>query len=300
MATLTPGTGPTPRSRHRRSLGGVADDGLGSGYRGVDEGDVPSLVATMDATSGWDATQRLRAWEQERLDLRAGERLLDVGCGTGAAALALAGDVGADGEVVGIDASASMLAVARARATGTSSPMRFTVGDALALDEPDGSFDAVRSERTLQWVADPGAAVAEMARVLRPGGRLALIDTDWSTLTLEVGDDTVTAAVREALRTERNRPSNVGRRLGALVRAAGLDVAAETTAEQVWTDWDPDLSPTPTGCFSMWSLADDLVARGRIGADTTEDLVATIHDAARHGRFAMTLTMFAVAATAPT
>jgi len=276
----------------------VADDGLGSGYRGVDGGDVPSLVATMDATSGWGATQRLRAWEREKLDLRTGERLLDVGCGTGDAALALAGDVGAGGEVVGIDASASMLAVARARAAGTPRPVRFTVGDALALDEPDGSFDAVRSERTLQWVADPGAAIAEMARVLRPGGRIALIDTDWSTLTLEVGDDTVTTSIREALRTERNRPSNVGRRLGSLVRAAGLDVVAETTAEQVWTDWDPDLSPTPAGCFSMRSLADDLVARGQIGPDATDDLVATIHDAARRGHLTMTLTMFGVAATA--
>lgn len=277
----------------------MADDGLGSGYRGVDEGDVPSLVATMDATSGWEATRRLRAWERERLDLRAGERLLDVGCGTGEAALTLAGAVGPDGEVVGIDASESMLAVARGRATGTASPMRFTLGDARALAEPDGSFDAVRSERTLQWVADPGAAVAEMARVLRPGGRLTLIDTDWSTLALEVGDATVTTGVREALRTERNRPSNVGRRLGALVRAAGCDVTAETTAVQVWTDWDPDLSPTPAGCFPMRSLADDLVARGQIGAAAAEDLVTTIHDAARRGRFTMRLTMFGVAATAP-
>ena len=57
--------------------------------------------------------------------------------------------------------------------------MRFVVGDACTLDEPDDSFDVVRSERTLQWLADPEAAVSEMTRVLRPGGLVSLVDTDW-------------------------------------------------------------------------------------------------------------------------
>src|SRR5204863_3847073 len=96
-----------------------------------------------------------------------------------------------------------------------------TVGDASALDEPDDSFDAVRSERTLQWLAAPAAAVAEMVRVVRPGGRVSLIDTDWSTFAIEVGDDALAALVRDWLRIERNRPSNVGRRLQELLGAAG-------------------------------------------------------------------------------
>jgi ubiquinone/menaquinone biosynthesis C-methylase UbiE len=273
-------------------------DTFGLGYQRVDDDEnVAVLVGTMDATARWDATVELRAWERHRLRLVEGERLLDVGCGLGDAALALAEDLGATGEVVGIDASASMLSVARERARAAVCPARFSVGDALAIDEPDQSFDAARSERTLQWLVDPQAAVDEIARVLRPGGRVSLIDTDWSTLRLDVGDSTVTARVSEAMRAERSRPSNVGRRLGELVRAAGFEAPLETEATQVWTTWNPDDSPAPTGCFSIRSLAEDLVATGQLNEADADRFVSTIHDAARSGHFAMSLTMFAVIAT---
>ena len=158
------------------------DDTHGLGYELVDDDpNVSVLLATMDTTSKWEATLRLRLWERSELGLGSGQRLLDVGCGLGEAALALADDLGVDGEVVGVDVSAEMLHVARSKAGGARCRVRFTVGDACSLVEPDDSFDVVRSERTLQWLADPSAAVAEMARVVRPGGRVSLIDTDWST-----------------------------------------------------------------------------------------------------------------------
>ena len=135
----------------------------GLGYERVDDDpNVAVLVDTMDATARWPATLRLRTWERERLRLVEGERLLDVGCGLGEAALALAHDLGGTGEVVGVDTSAEMLRVARANAGAAKCKVHFRVGDACALDEPSGSFDAVRSERTLQWIADPLAAVEEM------------------------------------------------------------------------------------------------------------------------------------------
>lgn len=277
-----------------------ARDTHGLGYRRVDgDPDLPVLVATMDATARWDATSELRAWERDRLHLGQGGRLLDVGCGLGDAARTLGDDLGASGEVVGVDASAEMLAVARERSNGATCRTRFSVGDALALDEPDRSFDAVRSERTLQWLTDPQAAVDELARVLRARGRISLIDTDWSTLQLDVDDADIATMVREAMRVERRRPSNVGSRLEALVSAAGFSELSRTAASQVWAQWDPDVSPAPDGCFSMHSLAEDLVTAGQLDRGDADQFVSTIHDAARSGHFSMSLTMFAVVAVAP-
>ncbi len=138
-----------------------------------------------------------------------------------------------------------------------------------------------------------------MVRVVRPGGRVSLIDTDWSTLTIDVGNDALAALVRDGMRTERNRPSNVGRRLHDLVVAAGCVSLARTEATQTWTTWDPDESPAPLGCFSMESLADDLFATDRLATANRQRFVSTIHNAARRGEFLMRLTMYAVVAAAP-
>ena len=276
------------------------DDTHRLGYQRVDDDpDVDVLLAAMDGTAGWEATLRLRSWERAQLHLAHGERLLDVGCGLGEASLELAEDLGETGELVGIDASESMLRVARSNAEGARCRVRFSLGDACSVDEPDDSFDAARSERTLQWLADPAAAVAEMVRVVRPGGRISLIDTDWSTFTIDVGDDALAALVRDWMRTERNRPSNVGRRLHDLVSEARCIPLASTQATQTWTTWNPDASPAPLGCFSMESLADDLVAGNQLTAAQRQRFVWTIHDAARRGDFSMRLTMFAVVAAAP-
>lgn len=283
------------------SAGMPAEDRYGLGYEHVDDDpNVSVLLSTMDATAGWDATLRLRAWERTVLGVRSAQRLLDVGCGLGDAALALGADLGDDVEVVGIDVSAEMVAAARARARSARRPARFETGDAMALAEPDDSFDIVRSERTLQWLPQPEVAITEMVRVLRPGGRLVLIDTDWSTFDVDVGDDDLRRRVRDAMRIERRRPSNVGRRLPDLVRAAGLEVVAETAATNRWGEWDPDVVPVPDGCFSMSSLADDLVDAGQLPASDRHRFVSTIHEAARRGQFSMALTMFGVVAAMPT
>jgi SAM-dependent methyltransferase len=276
------------------------DDTHRLGYRGVDEDpNAEVLLASMAETARWEATVRLRAWERAQLGLAPGDRLLDVGCGLGEAALALAEDLGETGEIVGVDASERMLDVARAGAAAARCRVRFTRGDATALDEPDDAFDAARTERLLQWLSDPAAAVAELVRVVRPGGRLSLIDTDWSTFEIDVGDPALAGLVRELMRVERHRSSTVGRPLGDLVAAAGATPIARTDATQTWTSWDPDASPAPLGCFSMASLVDDLVGNGLLEASQAQPALARIDGAARAGRFGMRLRMFGVIATVP-
>lgn len=272
-------------------------DPYGLGYHDVD-GDPHTavLVSNIDATAEWQATRRLRVWERQHLGLVDGERLLDVGCGLGDAAITLASDLGTTGELVGVDASAAMLEVARQRSSDAPCAVRFLVGDARSLEQADDSFDVIRSERTLQWVPDPEIVVSGFARVLRPRGRLSLIDTDWSSLRLEVGDPEITKVVRDGLRVERNRPSNVGRRLAELAESVGLEVTKQTAETQTWTRWNPDESPAPDGCFSMTTLAEDLVKAGQLESGAVRRFVETIHEAARSQRFAMSLTMHAMVA----
>ena len=88
-----------------------SDETHALGYEQVDDDPhVGVLIATMDDTADWQATQQLRDWERSQLSLRPGQRLLDVGCGLGDAALSLAEDLGTGGEIVGVDASAAMIA----------------------------------------------------------------------------------------------------------------------------------------------------------------------------------------------
>ena len=116
-----------------------------------------------------------------RLALRPGMNVLEVGCGAGDDAFAIAERVAPGGVVTGVDFSESLIAEAKRRAPGRDVSAVFEVGDAKALRFGDASFDAVRTERMLMHVPDPEKAIAEMARVLKPGGRMAVFDFDWET-----------------------------------------------------------------------------------------------------------------------
>ncbi len=105
--------------------------------------------------------------------LRPGMAVLDAGCGTGAITAGIATAVGPHGRVVGVDRDAPLLEVARTRNPG----MAFLEADVLDLPF-DGEFDVVNAARTLQWVKDPRAAVACMARAAKPGGLVAALDYD--------------------------------------------------------------------------------------------------------------------------
>jgi SAM-dependent methyltransferase len=118
-------------------------------------------------------------WPQRILAAAAvgsGQRVLDVACGTGALARAAAEQVGAQGSVTGLDVNAGMLAVARQKAPAID----WRQGRAEDLPFDSDSFDAVVCQFGLMFFQDRPAALREMARVLRPGGRMAI--AVWDTL----------------------------------------------------------------------------------------------------------------------
>jgi SAM-dependent methyltransferase len=110
----------------------------------------------------------------DRLDLKPGEQVLDVGCGTGETSLELAGLVGAAGKVTGLDISEPLLALARADAKAAGlDQVEFLAADAQVFALPQAHYDAVFSRFGVMFFEDPAAAFANIRSALKPGGRLA-------------------------------------------------------------------------------------------------------------------------------
>jgi len=111
----------------------------------------------------------------ERAALAPGEHVLDVACGTGLVTFRAGRAVGPRGRALGVDLSSGMVEAARRRAPDPQAPpVAFARMDAEALDLPDAGFDVALCALGLMYVPDPARALAEMHRVLRPGGRIVL------------------------------------------------------------------------------------------------------------------------------
>lgn len=144
----------------------------------------------MTDNSGWQLTESgPKAYEQylvpplfapwaerliEHANPQEGDRILDVGCGTGIVARRAAPHVGEEGTVVGVDINEGMLKVARTTAVDLTPTIEWRQGDATALPFPDEVFDVVFCQQALQFVEDPAVALREMHRVLGPNGRIAV------------------------------------------------------------------------------------------------------------------------------
>ncbi len=122
-----------------------------------------------------------------------GERLLDVGCGTGVITRRLAPLVGEAGEVVGADISRVMLDFARECSAGL--PIRYEQTDGVRLPFADASFDGASLARTLLHVTHPHETLVEIRRVVRTGGRLAVLECDWGTLAVDHSDRALTRRI---------------------------------------------------------------------------------------------------------
>ena len=254
--------------------------------------DAAPFIGALDDIAALPAVQRLRATANELLAIRLGHRLVDVGCGTGDQVRALAAAVGPTGSVIGVDPSELLLAEARRRTGWRAGPVEFRLGDATHLDLDDASVDGARCERVFQHLVDPPAAMAELVRVTRPGGRIVVVDTDWGMHAVHGADPALTDRVLAAWLEE---PPNAraGRRLPELFAAHGMPqpvVVAETFAT---TDpLRPTLSPFPM-------LADLAARTGAVTADEAARWLAELAEAGREDRFFWAFTMFAVAATRP-
>jgi ubiquinone/menaquinone biosynthesis C-methylase UbiE len=124
------------------------------------------------------AAQRYKTLSYDMLQLARGMQVLDIGCGNGTDLSALAERVGEEGFVVGLDHDPQVVQAAEEAHRGREH-VRVVLSRAEHLPFAHRSFDAVRTDRVLQFVPEPAKVLAEMWRVLRPGGIVTLIETDW-------------------------------------------------------------------------------------------------------------------------
>jgi ubiquinone/menaquinone biosynthesis C-methylase UbiE len=258
--------------------------------RAVDPG---GFVGYLDAVSGHDAVRAYKRQTYTLLGVRPGDRVLDVGCGAGDDALAMASLVAPGGCVVGLDASATMVEEARRRGRGRDLPLKFRTGDAHHLEFDDGAFDGARADRVFQHLADPERALAELIRVTRPGGRIVVADTDWGTLAVDGPDAETTGAVLTEVAAAIRNPW-MGRQLFGLFGRAGLAEISVATGNAVITDF--------AQADKLFHLSEG-IRRARQSEALTEVEAARwmrwINEEDRAGRFCCAVTGFIVAGRRP-
>lgn len=156
----------------------------------LDDAAVERLIARLESRAKDEVFARLFEKYASRLALPPSAKVLEVGCGTGATTRFLAQRGDFSGKVFGVDQSLPFIEAARQFAQDENVVERvdFRVGDAHSLDFPQATFDAVIAHTLISHVTDPSMVIREIARVVRPGGTVAIFDGDYASLTYAFPD----------------------------------------------------------------------------------------------------------------
>lgn len=237
------------------------------------------IIGYLDTVAAHPEMQRVRTAAFEIFAPGEGESLLDAGCGLGEVARQLGARVRASGSVAAVDLSEQAVAVAQSRDAGDV--VTYAVGDVTALDFPDGSFDGVRCERVLQHVPNPDLAVKELARVTRPGGRVCVIDADWSSSAGD-GFEYLNEAI-DAFFSD-GQDSAVGRVVRSRMVRAGLREASALPVTLRFT------SPADAGVVAPFF--NRAVMRDRLPTKLFDQFFASVDQSANRGDFLFAFTMW--------
>ena len=230
------------------------------------------FVEFLEQLDQQEQIRALRTSTAERLVPAPGRTVLDLGCGIGAMAFLLAARSGMTGTIAGVDISSALIEVARRKA-GDRRGVEFHVADALAIPYPTGFFDAAYSERVFLYLPDRLAALEELRRVVKPGGQICLVDTDFDSTAIYSGQKNLTRQLTNVIAAAIPNPDS-GRELPALVKRAGFkDIQVETFALT---------TPYQFLVHAARGVLDRAVERGAFGkaeVDSWWDEQARLHEA---------------------
>lgn len=255
---------------------------------------VQLMVSLLDMQDSAPSIRRLRDWALAAAQVRVGEVVVDVGSGTGTMARELAGLVGPAGRTIGVEPNPRLRAIAVQRVTssnvGSTSgpPASPTFVDGLATDLPfeKESVDLVWCERVLQHLEDPRGAMSEFARILRPSGRVIILDSDHGSRVTSDVDPVIDAKLSAAMFATMPN-ARAARHVPRQAMEAGFFV-------------DPDIGSSalvmmrpPPGAPSLLGPAvRQAVAVGALTAEEGEQAVARQQEAAAAGHAFAAVTVF--------
>ncbi|MEV0614431.1 methyltransferase domain-containing protein [Nonomuraea sp. NPDC050404] len=195
--------------------------------RFINEQDEATLQRFIERLEIRGADPRFTGYREDYLrELKLDATVLEIGCGTGVIARAVARRPGRTGQVTAVDQSPVLLAAAQrlAAAEDLGGRIDFRTGDANALDLPDATFDAVIAHTLISHVADPAQVLGEAARVARPGGKVVIFDGDYASLTFGCSDGELARDIETAFQGVIVTGPRVMRDLPRLLRPAGLEL----------------------------------------------------------------------------
>ena len=222
-----------------------------------------------------------------------GELLLDVGSGPGFVVSRLADGVGPTGAVCGVEISEPLSAVARANCRHQPwAEIRH--GNALQLPLPDDAFDAAISTQVLEYVADVDTAIAEMFRVVRPGGRVVIVDTDWDSIVWHSADPV--RMNRILLAWEEHAPhARLPRTLAARLRRAGFRVDAQLVLPM----FNPEFGEQTYSNRMIDLILPFVTAQAGIPLAIANQWAADLRESGARGDYFFSLNRYAFVATKP-
>lgn len=218
---------------------------LPSGFSNVDKLKDPHvLVDYLDTINTNPSVRLCKQQVLEALQLQPGDWVIDVGCGIGHITLELAKKIEGVGHIVGIDSSQIMIGEAKERARGLQGlPVEYRWEDAHHLSFPENSFDVGLIMSTLIHVKRPQRVLSELFRVVRPGGRVVVMESDWQLMAFSTGNKVVDKTLASVMRRS-VRHSGIGHQLPILMKTVGfadISIAAGTlmtsdyqSANQTW------------------------------------------------------------------